>query len=210
VYGGTTSGGGDTSSEVSAVAPSIKPSAPLVGDLLTLFASITYGLYQVLYKRYAALPSDPSELYNQVPSEEPAIGSLSETPSSTELITLPFGLHANLLTSIIGLLTLVVVWIFIPICHYLNLEPFMLPANLTTCLVIAGISLSGVIFNAGFMVSILPSWVHWDAIIDLLHRLDSFGHVGSHCNICWKSSHNCSNFLNGCQLVSALCYDSIG
>jgi len=35
------------------------PKAPLIGDLLTLVASIGYGLYQVLYKRYAALPFDP-------------------------------------------------------------------------------------------------------------------------------------------------------
>jgi len=158
VYGGATSGGGNSNPEVSAVAFSIKPSAPLVGNLLTLIASITYGLYQVLYKKYAALPSDPEELlYDEVPSEEPAIGSIRETPSPSESITLPFGLHANLLTSAIGLLTLVVVWIFIPICHYLNLETFALPANLTTCLVIAGISLSGWVVNAGFMI-LLGTW----------------------------------------------------
>ncbi len=63
---------------------SARPKAPLVGDLLTLCASIGYGLYQVLYKRYAALPSDPEfELagaYDPLPDSEdrPAhgIGSL--------------------------------------------------------------------------------------------------------------------------------------
>jgi hypothetical protein len=173
VYGGATSGGGNSNPEVSAVAFSIKPSAPLVGNLLTLIASITYGLYQVLYKKYAALPSDPEELlYDEVPSEEPAVGSIRETPSPSESITLPFGLHANLLTSAIGLLTLVVVWIFIPICHYLNLETFALPANLTTCLVIAGISLSGWVVNAGFMVSFpLPWHIGMSLLICCIHQI---------------------------------------
>jgi len=159
VYGGTTSDeGGNSSVEASVAIPSIKPSAPLVGDLLTLVASIIYGLYQVLYKKYAALPSDPSELiYHEVPSEEPAIGPPSETFPSDFIALLPFGLYANLLTSVIGLLTLAIVWIFIPVCHYLDVEPFMLPANLTTYIVIAGIALSGIVFNASFMV-LLGLW----------------------------------------------------
>lgn len=157
VYGGITSEGGSPSPEASVATPSIKPSAPLVGDLLTLVASITYGLYQVLYKKYAALPFDPSELiYYEVPSAETAIGSPSESYPSDSIAPLPFGLYANLLTSVIGLLTLAVVWIFIPVCHYLDVEPFMLPADLTTWLVIAGIALGGIVFNAGFMASILP------------------------------------------------------
>ncbi|TFL00890.1 hypothetical protein BDV98DRAFT_549553 [Pterulicium gracile] len=36
----------------------IKPTFPLLGHMLTFIASIAYGLYQVLYKRYAALPSE--------------------------------------------------------------------------------------------------------------------------------------------------------
>jgi drug/metabolite transporter (DMT)-like permease len=157
VYGGTTAKGGNSGPEASVAPPSIKPSAPVVGDLLTLVASITYGLYQVLYKKYAALPSDPSELiYHEVPSEETAIGSPIETSRNDSIAPLPFGLYANLLTSVIGLLTLAIVWIFIPICHYLDVEPFMLPANLTICLAIAGIALGGVVFNAGFMASIFP------------------------------------------------------
>ena len=157
VYGGTTSESGTSSVEASAATSSIKPSAPLVGDLLTLIASIIYGLYQVLYKKYAALPSDPSEfIYHEVASEEPVISPPSETLPNNSIAPLPFGLYANLLTSVMGIITLAIVWIFIPICHYLNVEPFMLPANLTTCLVIVGIALGGIIFNAGFMACILP------------------------------------------------------
>ncbi|PVF97310.1 hypothetical protein CPB86DRAFT_785943 [Serendipita vermifera] len=36
-------------------------SAPLVGDLLTVLASVLYALVQVLYKKYIALPNEPSE-----------------------------------------------------------------------------------------------------------------------------------------------------
>lgn len=157
VYGGTTVEG-NLSLEASVATPSIKFSAPLVGDLLTLVASVTYGFYQVLYKKYAALPSDPSELiYHEVPREEPAFDSPSETSPDDSTAPVPFGLYANLLTSVIGLLTLAVVWIFIPICHYLNVETFMLPANLTTWFVIAGITLGGVVFNSGLMV-LLGLW----------------------------------------------------
>jgi drug/metabolite transporter (DMT)-like permease len=146
VYGGTTSDHDNSSAEASVATPPIKPSAPLVGDLLTLVASIIYGLYQVLYKKYATLPSDP--IYHEVPSEEPPPSGIL---SDDSIAPLPFGLYPNLLTSVIGLLTLVTVWIFIPVCHYLNVEPFMLPANLTTYLVILGIALGGIVFNAGFM-----------------------------------------------------------
>ncbi|KAF9457080.1 hypothetical protein BDZ94DRAFT_288788 [Collybia nuda] len=142
---------------------SIKPTAPLVGVLLTLVASIGYGLYQVLYKKFAALPTDPEvfadRLYDQVPSEDPATGSYGQTRSGSDhtIDPLPFGLHANLLTSIIGLLTFVILWVPIPIFHYLDIEPFVLPQNAKTTFAIAGIALTGVIFNAGFMV-LLGLW----------------------------------------------------
>jgi len=70
VYGGTTpTKTGTTSGFV------FKPTAPLFGDLLTLVASFVYGLYQVLYKVYATLPSDlevTSEgFYQEIPEGAP-------------------------------------------------------------------------------------------------------------------------------------------
>jgi len=44
---------------VVATSETSRPNAPLVGDLLTLCAAIGFGLYQVMYKRHAALPYDP-------------------------------------------------------------------------------------------------------------------------------------------------------
>jgi drug/metabolite transporter (DMT)-like permease len=154
--------------EVSRAVPTA--SAPLLGDLLTLVASVGYGFYQVLYKRYLALPSDPER-------EEPAQSSYTPIPRTsfddlgdtdpldedlafgdarlildTTLYPPPFGLHPNLLTSLAGVLTLVFLWIPLPILHYMGVEPFHWPANWSVALFISGIALSGVMFNAGFMV----------------------------------------------------------
>jgi drug/metabolite transporter (DMT)-like permease len=165
VYGGTTSPPSDKShlETSSADRPSTlrKPTAPLIGDVLTLLGSICYGFYQVMYKKYIALPSDPevaSEgLYAQIPaSEEPQADALHE-PSDGDTPDMvyppPFGLHPNLMTSAIGLCTLIILWIPLPFLHYLDIEPFALPSNIPTVLAIMGIALGGVIFNAGFMVS---------------------------------------------------------
>ncbi|KAF5385321.1 hypothetical protein D9615_001506 [Tricholomella constricta] len=165
VYGGSTS---DDDAQPSIkqsstdIAPtSIKPSAPLIGDLLTLVASIGYGLYQVLYKKYAALSTDPEvvsdRLYDQIPSENLSVAQCNTADHANAVHPLPFGLHANFLTTCMGLLTLVILWLPIPFLHYFDIEPFMLPPNSKTTLAIAGISLSGVVFNAGFMV-LLGIW----------------------------------------------------
>ena len=166
VYGGSTSDS-KANIQVASGTPDthharIKPTAPLVGDLLTLVASLGYGSYQVMYKRYVALPSDPEMefdgVYAQLPvSEETHADAPYETSDHTDtkesVYPPPFGLHPNLVTSGIGLCTLLILWIPIPIIHYLGVEPFSLPTNAMTVGVIAGIALTGVLFNAGFMVS---------------------------------------------------------
>lgn len=158
VYGGsrpsTTSKSHSSSySKTTTAIPSA--TAPLIGNMLTLVASIIYGLYQVLYKKYVALPSDPVPLssgdYEPVASSDG--GTPGDVASTKEAVSsLPFGLHANLLTSIIGLLTFLIFWIPLPLLHYFGLEPFAFPNNGITFLTIAGIASSGVMFNAGFMV----------------------------------------------------------
>ncbi|KAF8642325.1 hypothetical protein AX16_009595 [Volvariella volvacea WC 439] len=143
-----------------------KPSAPLAGDILTLVASVVYGLYQVLYKKYVTLPSDPDSesssdrLYEPVPDNEQAQESayLNSTRRVQDLSRRPpFGLHPNFITSVVGLCTLVALWIPIPLLHYYGIEPFKLPENIQTCVAIAGIALTGVAFNAGFMI-LLGIW----------------------------------------------------
>lgn len=161
VYGGTTTSTkkGTTSDFV------FKPTAPLFGNLLTLVASFGYGLYQVLYKIYAALPSDPEVvsdgLYQEVSGEDGIrgpdpnhdLGSIQEDA----VYPPPFGFHPNLLTSVMGFFTFILLWIPIPFLHYSGAEIFRLPPNFFTVLSISGIALGGVVFNAGFMV-LLGIW----------------------------------------------------
>ncbi|KAG6825315.1 hypothetical protein H0H92_004087, partial [Tricholoma furcatifolium] len=158
VYGGSTSDGAEPSTQASFR----KPLAPLVGDLLTLVASVGFGLYQVLYKKYAALSTDPEVMYDQVPSEDHEPPQSDENPllnadRMNGPSTPPFGLPTNFLTSIIGLLTFITLWLPIPFLHYAGVEPFRPPPNFTTILAISGISLSGIVYNASFMV-LLGIW----------------------------------------------------
>jgi drug/metabolite transporter (DMT)-like permease len=160
VYGGTVDPPTHVTSpelkSASVVSPK-RPPAPLIGNLLTLIASFGYGLYQVLYKKYAALPSDPDELiagddvYTPLPnSEDPIDGAPIDAGDAVS--PPPFGLHSNLLTSFIGVCTLLLLWIPIPLLHWAGIEPFTLPKSMWTVLAIAGIALSGVLFNSGMMV----------------------------------------------------------
>ena len=67
VYGGSSSSpSGDADASTAQTS-----AGPVVGDVLTLIASVVYGVYQVLYKIYAALPTDPSE-FDTVSTDPPA------------------------------------------------------------------------------------------------------------------------------------------
>lgn len=151
--------GGSDAPDASAASTAAAKSA-LIGDVLTLCASVIYGVYQVLYKLYAALPTDPDHFDTVTvgPGYEP-IASSSEEPAEIDVpdkpaavYPPPFGLYANTLTSAIGVFTALLLWVPIPILHYLDIEKFRLPSDITTVMVIGAISLSGVIFNAGLMV----------------------------------------------------------
>ncbi|KAG2023516.1 hypothetical protein CC2G_001162 [Coprinopsis cinerea AmutBmut pab1-1] len=200
VYGGVSS---STPEEVAKVVDPptstvIKPKAPLIGNLLTLVASFGYGLYQVLYKIYAALPSDPEVssdiLYEQILDEADGseeIEPINQTGMQDALYPPPFGLHPNFLTSIMGFITFVVLWIPIPILHWTGIEPFAWPSNWLTVFSIAGIALGGVVFNAGFMAS--PKSLFSVIPIDSVTLLDLARRVGPHSNLCRKSPHHCAD-----------------
>lgn len=165
VYGGSTVGQSskyDNSSEKSITVTALKPTSPLIGDLLTLAASVLYGLYQVLYKKYAALPAEPvppsDGLYEQV-SSNPEEGSTVDDVYKEDVVYPPFGLYPNLLTSLIGLLTFAFLWIPIPVLSWYGAEPFSFPSNWATLFTVIGIALSGMLFNAGFMVRKLLMYI---------------------------------------------------
>jgi drug/metabolite transporter (DMT)-like permease len=138
-----------------------KPKAPFLGDLLTLCASVGYGMYQVMYKRYAAFSSDPEyspdSTYIPLPDSEnvAATGLLTEGPRTKVddmVYPPPFGLYSNLLAGGIGFMTFFLLWILLPIVHYSGYERFRLPDNPTVILSIAGISCAGLIFNSALLV----------------------------------------------------------
>jgi hypothetical protein len=111
-------------------------------------------------QKYAALPSDPEydsgvssvAQYSALPDAETDVDDETSRTVGESLHTLPFGLYANMLTGAIGLCTFAVLWIPIPLLHWMGAEEFALPSNLLTVISISGIALSGMVFNAGFMV----------------------------------------------------------
>jgi len=122
----------------------------------------------VLYKRHAALPSGPDfdtggggGAYVPLPGSSDGIpaSELSEDDLKVDdlMYPPPFGLHPNLLACGIGLMTLLTLWIMLPILHYTGYERFRLPDSPTTLLSIAGIATSGLVFNAGLM-TLLGIW----------------------------------------------------
>lgn len=170
VYGGQSAASDPApSSYASLTRPNItsSDSAPLIGDILTLIASIGYAAYQVLYKRFVSLPSDPDESISapsppRSPGYEPILtyddasllsSRTSRTHSSaSDGSTLPFGLYPNLLTTAIGVTTFMTLWPVLVFLHWTGVEKFILPADGRTWASIAGIALGGVTFNSGYMV----------------------------------------------------------
>ncbi|KAI0801217.1 hypothetical protein C8Q74DRAFT_476149 [Fomes fomentarius] len=164
VYGGSTVGVDEAGSSIESSQRGHK--SPFLGDLLTLAASVMYGAYQVLYKLYAALPDDPevqsdaayAPLARSAEETYEDVESTGTTGTEEDVIRpLPFGLYPNMLTSAIGISTLLFLWIPIPVLNVMDIEPFELPHNLLTYCVILGIAFSGSVFNAGFMV-LLGVW----------------------------------------------------
>lgn len=165
VYGSQTE---QSTSAVNGTSSFDAPSAPFIGNVLTLVASFAYGLYQVMYKRFAALPD---ELSRSSPStwRRLSLSSVTRSTDSIEDVSLlrdgdaecvqpiPFGLYPNFLTSCMGLLTFIVMWIFIPILDYTNVERFTLPTDIWTSVCIFGIVCTGVMFYMTFMVRKLSS-----------------------------------------------------
>ncbi|KAJ9125526.1 hypothetical protein QFC22_000487 [Naganishia vaughanmartiniae] len=68
----------------------------------------------------------------------------------TQELQLPLAIHANFLTSLIGVATLLLFWIPIPLLHWTGLEEFGLPKSGDMGL-LAVICTMGATYNAGFM-----------------------------------------------------------
>lgn len=70
---------------------------------------------------------------------------------------LPFGLHANIMTAGIGLVTLSTLWVGVLVAHLAGWETFEWPHNWLTVFAILFVVMAGVVFNGCFMV-LLAIW----------------------------------------------------
>ena len=102
-----------------------EPQNRALGNLIIGVGSVLYGLYEVLYKRWACPPEGTS----------PGRGMI----------------FANTFGSLIGLFTLTVLWIPLPILHYTGLEPFELPRGRAAALLTVS-TLSNAVFSGSFLV----------------------------------------------------------
>ena len=159
------------SKQPSGVSDANDAKAPLFGNMLTLVASICYGFYQVLYNLYAVPPSEAEDergAWRRLSLSSDSVEEALAESEGSEGISLiddavyppPFGLYANALTTGMGILTILVLWIPIPLLHLTDIEPFAWPSDLKTLLGVFGIGLSALTFLATFMVSRLSLVSH--------------------------------------------------
>jgi drug/metabolite transporter (DMT)-like permease len=106
---------------------SVEAGNRFLGNLVIGVGSVLYGLYEVLYKRYACPPEGCS----------PGRGMI----------------FANTFGSLIGLFTLTVLWLPLPILDWLNIEKFEIPAASTCWLILLAV-LSNATFSGSFLVLI--------------------------------------------------------
>ncbi|KAJ5553938.1 hypothetical protein N7513_003897 [Penicillium frequentans] len=99
----------------------------LLGNIVIGVGSILYGLYEVLYKRYACPPEGTS----------PGRGTI----------------FANTFGSMIGAFTLTVLWIPLPILHYLGWETFRFPTGEAGRMLLISICANAT-FSGSFLVLI--------------------------------------------------------
>lgn len=102
-----------------------EPDNRLLGNLIIGVGSVMYGLYEVLYKKYACPPEGTS----------PNRGMI----------------FANTFGSMIGTFTLCVLWIPLPFLHYFGIERFELPRGKAASLLFVS-TLSNAVFSGAFLV----------------------------------------------------------
>lgn len=98
-----------------------------------------------------APPSRPS--HTRATSARSVLSISTPDRSITHPSSSAYLLYSNTLTTLIGLSTLLLLWLPLPLLHYSALEPFRLPPP-HTLPAIAGVILTGVAFNGGFVVLI--------------------------------------------------------
>lgn len=131
---------------------------PLDSDLAGSSASPSYqSMTPPVYDATEEEHADKSPSVRQA-SEEVA-RQRSAPPPSQDWIPppLPFGMHPIIMTSGIGLVTLLVLWVGLPIVNALGWEPFELPSNFRTVFYLFIVAFTGIIFNGCFSI-LLALW----------------------------------------------------
>ncbi|KAK4113362.1 hypothetical protein N656DRAFT_676022, partial [Canariomyces notabilis] len=118
--------GGATSPDDDSVV-GLDPARRFMGNLVIGVGSVLYGLYEVLYKRFACPPEGTSAARGVI--------------------------FANTFGSLIGCFTLFVLWIPLPILHVLGWETFEIPTGRTAWLLFISV-LMNMMFSGSFLVLI--------------------------------------------------------
>ncbi|KAB5594234.1 hypothetical protein CTheo_2315 [Ceratobasidium theobromae] len=133
-----------------------KESGRFWGDMMVLFAAVSYALDQVAYKKFvvpqAAAVASPSYEALAMSEEMSVEGGALGVGEDDEQV-LPFGLFANFVTSSGGIATFGVLWLPIAVVSWFGEEKFEMPGDWWTAGCVAGIVVSGLVYSAGFMVS---------------------------------------------------------
>lgn len=108
-------------------APDPASSKRFLGNVIIGAGSVLYGLYEVLYKRYACPPDGVS----------PGRGTI----------------FAMAFASLIGAFTLAVLWVPLPILHVMGVEEFSLPSGSTAWLLLLSV-IANATFAGSFLVLI--------------------------------------------------------
>jgi drug/metabolite transporter (DMT)-like permease len=186
----TVYGSADVNQPAGVAGATTTSSTALLGNVLTLISAISYALYQVAYKKYAVPDINRGE-YEPLRAEDGELGTRSRDQDDQ----LPFGLFANFVTSTVGLTTLGALWIPVAIMHWAGESKFELPADGWTAMCVCAIAVSGLMFNAGFMVS--QAWVSCELWLMFACYADSVVVVGSDCCERWEPVNNCFGY--GCR-----------
>ncbi|KAL2263124.1 hypothetical protein VTK26DRAFT_8094 [Humicola hyalothermophila] len=105
----------------------IDPARRLLGNLVIGVGSVLYGLYEVLYKRFACPPEGTDAMRGVI--------------------------FANTFGSLIGAFTLLVLWIPLPVLHVLGWETFEVPTGQTAWLLFISVVMN-MMFSGSFLVLI--------------------------------------------------------
>lgn len=117
--------GGQSGGATNPNADTDKIPSKVFGNLIIGIGSVLYGLYEVLYKKYACPPDGVS----------PSRGMI----------------FANTFGSMVGAFTLSVLWIPLPILHWTGVEPFEMPRGKAAAM-LAISTLSNAVFSGSFLV----------------------------------------------------------